>query len=77
MKTARVHSKTGEKQGCPPSPLLFSLYVNDTDEVAEGVQGAVTQTDGMHLTHIMQNIMLHADDLRLTANDPNALQIMP
>ena len=59
------------KQGCPLSPLLFSLYINDVDEIAEGVQGAVTGTTGSSVTHI-----LYADDLTLMANDPDALQTM-
>ena len=59
------------KQGCLLSPLLFSLYVNDIDEIAERVHGAVTGTDEFRVTH-----MLYADDLTLIANDPDALQVM-
>ena len=70
-KTARVHPSRGVKQGCPLSPLLFSLYVNDVDEIAEGVQGAVTGMPGFCVTH-----MLYADELTLTANDNDALQKM-
>eukprot|EP00983_Pelagomonas_calceolata_P066557 1149094-Pelagomonas_calceolata.AAC.1 len=59
-KTARVNPNTGVKRGCPLSPLLFSLYINDIDETAEGVQGAVTGTAEFYVTH-----MLYADDLTL------------
>jgi len=57
-RTAQVYPNTGVKQGCPLSLLLFSLYINDVDEIAEGVQGAVTGTPGSSVTH-----MLYADDL--------------
>eukprot|EP00983_Pelagomonas_calceolata_P049385 1141494-Pelagomonas_calceolata.AAC.3 len=70
-KTARVNPNTGAKQGCLLSPMLFSLYVNDIDESAEGMQGAVTGTAEYHVMH-----MLYADDLTEMTNDPVALQAM-
>mmetsp|Transcript_1516 Transcript_1516/g.3357 ORF Transcript_1516/g.3357 Transcript_1516/m.3357 type:complete len:193 (-) Transcript_1516:572-1150(-) len=70
-KTARVHPMRGVKQGCPLSPLLFSLYINDVDLIAEDVRGAVTGTENVRVTH-----MLYADDLTLLSNEPGALQTM-
>ena len=70
-KTACVHPTRGVKQGCPLSPLFFSLYINDIDDIAEGVSGAITGTAGVHLSH-----MLYADDLTLlTNNEPRDMQI--
>ena len=63
-KTARVRLNK-----VSPSPLLFSLYINDIDDIAEGVSGAITA--GVHVSH-----MLYADDLTLLTNEPRDMQIM-
>ena len=68
-KRARVHPTNGVKQGCPLSPLLFSLYINDMGrEISEG---AVTGDRVNCVSH-----MLYADDLGLTTNDPGEMQTM-
>jgi len=50
--------------------MLFSLYINDIDMIAEGVQG-VTRSKDVRVTH-----MLYADDLTLLTIVPDAVQTM-
>ena len=70
-KSARVQPNRDVKQGCPMSPLLFSLYVSDIGNIAEGCKGAVTGTDSVIVTHV-----LYADDSALFSHDPAELQKM-
>eukprot|EP00983_Pelagomonas_calceolata_P055191 1144027-Pelagomonas_calceolata.AAC.3 len=59
------------KQGCPLPPLLFSLYINDVDCLAENVQGAVTGKSEVRVMHV-----LCIDDLYLTGDQPQQLQLL-
>ena len=70
-KRVRVHPLKGLKQGCPLSPLLFALYVNDIGEISEGAEGATSGLDGVRVSQL-----LYADDLCLLANDTGVLQRM-
>jgi len=41
-KSATIHPSLSVKQGCPLSPLLFSISLNDIDSVTDGAQSALT-----------------------------------
>lgn len=55
-----IASTVGVKQGCPLSPTLFGLYI---DEVADYI--AQSGGDGMDLAGTPIHIMLYADDIIL------------
>ena len=60
----------GVKQGCPLSPLLFSLYINDLDRHLDTeVKGAITAMALMKISHCD-----YADDIVILANSADDLQ---
>ena len=59
----------GLKQGCPLSPLLYSLYTSDIDRLLTVQRGAATALDSVQVPHCD-----YADDIALTSNTAECLQ---
>eukprot|EP00983_Pelagomonas_calceolata_P051467 1142424-Pelagomonas_calceolata.AAC.7 len=70
-KWVSVQPMHGVEQGCPLSPLLFSIYVNDVGCIIEGETGALTGLPNFRVSN-----MLCADDLASTANNHTHMQAM-
>jgi len=64
-----VAPNKGLKQGCPPSPLRYSLYTNDIDRFLTVQRGAATALDSIQVPHCD-----YADDIALTSNTAECLQ---
>jgi hypothetical protein len=69
--TTDVMAARGVRQGCPLSPLLFSLYIADIKQKFAQSLGAFTGEDHFYVSHVM-----YADDLVLLTNRPDQLQKM-
>ena len=63
-----IKSNLGLKQGCPLSPILFNLYIDDIKDIFDEQCDPVTITD-TKISHF-----LYADDLVLVSLSPGGLQ---
>jgi len=70
-KTASVQPSFSVKQRCPLSPLLFAIYLNDIDSIADGGKGALTGTQ-----IFSGDPHAVADNLSLMFSNPNHMQTM-
>ena len=60
-------TRTGVKQGCLLSPIMFALYLNDLHEYLGG---------GLSIDDINIRVLMYADDIVILADDVNILQDM-
>ena len=63
-----ISSNLGLKQGCPLSPMMFNLYIDDIKDVFDSQCDPVTITD-TKICHF-----LYADDLVIVSLSPEGLQ---
>ena len=64
-----ITSNLGLKQGCPLSPLLFNLYINDISEQLKPTSEDSIMLQNEKITHFM-----YADDLIIVASSKELLQ---
>lgn len=66
-----IRSTIRVKQGCPLSPTLFGIYI---DELESFLREHIKDTDGCLLHQVLIFILLFADDISLIASSQEGLQ---
>jgi hypothetical protein len=66
-----IRSTLGVKQGCPLSPTLFGIYI---DELELFLHEHIQDGDGCLFHKVLISIMLFADDVILLASTSEGLQ---
>ena len=69
--TEAFRCTAGVKQGCPASPLLFGLYI---DELETQLRADIDRIDAPSLVDTLVAILLFADDIALMSYSPAGLQ---
>jgi hypothetical protein len=66
-----IRSTIGVKQGCPLSPTLFGISI---DELEAFLHKHIQDSDGCFLHQVLISILLFIDDVVLLASSPEGLQ---
>ena len=64
-----IHSTIGVKQGCPLSPTLFGMYVDEVSDYIDRFNDCGAQLAGTWIS-----LLLYADDIVLIADFPLGMQ---
>jgi hypothetical protein len=65
-----IKSTIGLKQGCPLSPTLFGVYI---DELEAFLHEHIQDSEGCLLHQVLISILLFVDDVVLLASTPEGL----
>ena len=66
--TRAIKSNLGLKQGCPLSPMLFNLYIDDIKDIFDD------KCDPINIQNTKINHFLYADDLVILSESKAGLQ---
>jgi hypothetical protein len=66
-----IKSTIGVKQGCPLSPTLFGIYI---DELEAFLHEHIQESDRCPLHKVLKSILFFVDDVVLLASSPHGLQ---
>ena len=67
--TTEIRSMIGVKQGCPLSPTLFGLYIDELETTIRTLGGASSS-----LAEVVVQILSYADDVVLLSSSATGLQ---